>query len=329
MSLLSQIPSRQISRVCPSLLLPWTLILCPAFSGGAPAAATAVLPSEPEIIEAPGLDEREFVGPLAEVMERLSPEDDGWDTEAFSEAASAQLYRFGALLKSRDPEAAAFVNIAAKNFAAPALRPKGDTLDLIKGSEFEVSKWNGAEASSQQLSLAEARRQFRSAFASDAELQVKTKLYKVMPQAEGVTLTDVLVEAAGDAPSAGRRQINAEWRCHWEKGGEEPLLTKIELLHYQEVTRPLGGGEPLFSDQTRAALGNNASLDEQLLHSTDHWRARIPQSFGLDVVANVGFLIADLNGDDLEDLYLCQQGGLPNLLFLRQEDGTYVDASRG
>lgn len=285
--------------------------------------------SKPEIITAPGLENRELVGPLSEVIDRLSPEDDGWDTEAFSEAASAQLYRLAALLKSPDAETAAFARLATESFTSVPLKPDGPSLELVETNEFNIHEWNGNAPASQSLSLSAACRQFRAAFAAQETLQLKTKLYKVQPKEKDLTLTDVLVEAAGKAPSGDRRQINTEWRCHWKSGTEHPLLKRIELLNYREVTRPKSEGKPLFSDQTEAALGRNASLHQQLLHSTDHWRARIPQSFGLDVVANVGLLLADLNGDDLEDLYLCQQGGLPNLLFVRQPDGTFLDATKG
>lgn len=316
------------SKFFPSLLLASAALLWVVPAESAPVSPKSDS-TEPDIIEAPGLEGRELVGPLAEVIDRLSPKDDGWDTEAFSEAASAQLYRLANLLKSPNSEASSFSDFTDDTFESATFRPEETALDLLKGNEFDVRKWNGVPDSAKALSLVEACRQFRTAFAPEEQLQIKTKLYKVMPQAEGVTLTDVLVEASAKASSAGRRQLNAEWRCHWKSGEDQPLLTKIELLNYQEVTRPLGDGEPLFSDQTRTALGKNASLDEQLLHSTDHWRARIPQSFGLDVVANVGVLLADLNGDDLEDFYFCQQGGLPNLLYLRQRDGTFLDASKG
>ena len=42
----------------------------------------------------------------------------------------------------------------------------------------------------------------------------------------------------------------------------------------------------------------------------------------------MGVAIADVDGDDLEDVYLCQPGGLPNLLFKQQPDGTLVDISK-
>ena len=58
------------------------------------------------------------------------------------------------------------------------------------------------------------------------------------------------------------------------------------------------------------------------MRGTDHWRARLPRVLGLDVVANHGLAIGDVNGDLLDDLYLCMQGGLPNRLYLRNPDGT-------
>ncbi|MGJ8655729.1 MAG: FG-GAP repeat domain-containing protein [Akkermansiaceae bacterium] len=292
-------------------------------------AAEQELAKEPEIIDAPGLGDKEFVGPLAEVFDRLAPQDDGWDTEAFSEAASAQLYKLGNLLKSPHADDSAFLNLVNTTFSSTLLVPNQKDLTLIEQNEFKVRSWKRSTNLPASLSLPEAYHLFRSSFNSAEKLKLKTKLYKVQPMQDGSTLTNVLVEAAGKSSSVGRRQVNAEWVCTWLLKDGKPSLTNIELLSYQDVTRPLGEGKALFSDQTRTALGQNVSLDKQLLHSTDHWRARIPKNLGLDVVANVGFILADLNGDDLEDLYFCQQGGLPNLLFLRKSDGTFHDASVG
>ena len=84
---------------------------------------------------------------------------------------------------------------------------------------------------------------------------------------------------------------------------------------------------PLFSDATASVLDANESYRQQLLHSSDHWRARLTRDLGLDINAHHGAALADVNGDDLEDLYLCQQGGLPNRLFLRNPDGTLTDST--
>jgi hypothetical protein len=50
-------------------------------------------------------------------------------------------------------------------------------------------------------------------------------------------------------------------------------------------------------------------------------------ALGFQSVGYEGMAIGDLDGDGLEDLYLCQPGGLPNQLFLRNVDGTLRDVS--
>ena len=284
--------------------------------------------TQTEMIEAPGLGEAEWVQPLAEVMDRISPVKDGWDTEAFSEAASEQLYRLKAIMGSAEKASTAELSsLSVEGFECLGLRPTAEQLKLVHEGEFEIKNWDEGQPLNQSQSLIEAMQGFRSVFAPDASVQLSTKLYKVQAMEGGEVVTDVLVEAAGDSRSAGRCQVNAQWRCYWQDSEEGPLLTKIELTRYEEVSRIEGEGLPMFSDHTQVVLGGNASFERQILRSTDHWRARLSADLGLDVVANVGLMLADLNGDGLEDVYLCQQGGLPNLLFLRQSDGTMLDVS--
>jgi tetratricopeptide (TPR) repeat protein len=74
-------------------------------------------------------------------------------------------------------------------------------------------------------------------------------------------------------------------------------------------------------------LGTNASYREQLLYGVDHWLERIESWIESDGFGHHGLALGDVNGDGLEDLYICQMGGLPNLLYVQNPDGTATDRS--
>ena len=149
---------------------------------------------------------------------------------------------------------------------------------------------------------------------SESEFKTKIKMISVASKTSDslITLKSPLL------------QINAHWSCTWTETSP-PKLETITLKQYEEVEQT--SNSRLLTDVTASAFDQNPSYQSQLLRSTDHWRSRIPRDFGLDSAANHGLAIADVNGDGLEDLYLCQQGGLPNLLFLQNPDGTLTDYS--
>lgn len=112
-------------------------------------------------------------------------------------------------------------------------------------------------------------------------------------------------------------QITTTWDCQFSA----EKLSKVDVLDYEEVRVE----KPLFEDITAAAMASVDYYQSQLLRSTDHWRTHFPREFGLDAAANHGLALGDVNGDGLDDLYLCQQGGLPNRLLMHQVDGTLRD----
>jgi hypothetical protein len=114
----------------------------------------------------------------------------------------------------------------------------------------------------------------------------------------------------------------------WQRGrdGTAPRVTAIEIENFEQVTSR-APGVPLFVDCTESVLGGNASYRSQMLHGLNHWLERIQDTRLFALLGTPGLAVADVNGDGLDDLYVCQEGGLPNRLFLQRADGSVADAS--
>ncbi|MGK0187643.1 MAG: hypothetical protein ACI9R3_003431 [Verrucomicrobiales bacterium] len=284
---------------------------------------------EGEIITSPGLGEMKLFSLLADAYDRIDPAQDGWETEAFSEAANRQLHRIAKAFEAFEAEEAFEMpeDLVAPQFAAIALRPV-ERVEVFADAALQVNRGTvgkDGEKFAGRSGFARALRDFAAGLGADAtDRHLKLKLYKV-----DANRTEVLVQATA-AIESGRAQFDATWLCGWslEEGetGADPLLASIDVLAHSE-TQFRGQNTALFEDCTEAVLGKTRSYREQLLHSTDYWRLRLQRDLGLDVVANHGLAIGDVNGDLLDDLYLCQQGGLPNRLYIQQVDGTLVDAT--
>ncbi len=284
---------------------------------------TETVPVVGGIQTAPGLDQTTFIAPIMDAYKRIDPILDGWDSEAFSAAATKQLKLLAKKLSvpsklSNDSIAKFFVQGSVLNLR---LKPVGLS-EFYRDAEFHVQRGDPKSAPFQDDPVI-AFRSLLSTIQSTNTLQIQVKLYRV-DVVENAFTSHVLFNATGQS-AEGRKQINTEWICHWTPDIETPHIKRIALLSYEESTRLSKNKSPLLKDCTADLLSYNQVYREQLLRSTDHWRSRIPSNLGLDVVANHGLALGDVNGDGLDDLYLCQQGGLPNRLFLQNPDGTLAD----
>ena len=74
-------------------------------------------------------------------------------------------------------------------------------------------------------------------------------------------------------------------------------------------------------------LGANASYAGQVLPGIDHWVTRLTRTVDMWIYGHHGIAVGDADGDGMEDLYVCDAGGLPNRLYLQRPDGTAVERS--
>ena len=288
-----------------------------------PAAATAPHSSSPvELIHAPGMDQRKLVAPLADAWNRIDPLKDGWESEAQSEKISSKLKHLAkAMHHPADLGGEQYRELVGDGCTSGPLRA-ANLSEAYRNTLFTVRRGE-LDATAPHADFPTRLRELLAAFDPGTEVQAELKLYRIVPEPDKVQAS-ALVHLTGKS-GAGRLQINSEWVTTWTPDDTNPMMLGVRALHYEEVRRPDQEGAPQFADATSSVLGGTKAYQEQFLRSTDYWRAHLAVDFGLDVVANHGLALGDVNGDGLEDLYVCQQGGLPNRLFVRKPDGSMED----
>jgi hypothetical protein len=196
-----------------------------------------------------------------------------------------------------------------------------------------VSRWRNSENNVPDpknavsgASFVDALRQLVSPWSDTQDVRAHFKVIRV--DLQGPTAgTKVHVQLAGRA-AAGYVQQNATWNCVWQRSpaNEPPRLAEVRLEEFEEITSHNDAGV-FLSDCTESVLGANASYQRQLRLGIDYWRDRLDWRLGLDVAGPHGLAVGDVNNDGLDDLFVCEPGGLPNRLFLQQPAGTALDVS--
>jgi tetratricopeptide (TPR) repeat protein len=98
-------------------------------------------------------------------------------------------------------------------------------------------------------------------------------------------------------------------------------LPDFKAVTADSVTSP----KPYFRDVTGHVFGAVDSFREQLIPGNPYWRARLDSACGIDVYGNQGIAVADIDNDGVDEIYVCQPGGLPNRLYKIRADGTAED----
>ncbi len=276
----------------------------------------------PESDDVPGWDERD------------DPSRDGWASEALHDEVKARLKKVGELISSRGaPPPTDLARIIDPGFRGETLRPKVDSAPSAAGY-FSVARARAAPAApdesdgggSETAGVARfvtALRPLRDRLAGAIERRVEMKVVRVVEEGGTVASTEHVSIAATRA--AGPLEIHARWRTRWRRAPSGDLrLASIAVGEHEETEAPA----PLFEEVTPSVLGANESYSKHLLFGYNHWAQRIQDGRSFNLLGTPGIAVGDVNGDGLDDLFLSQEGGLPNRLYRQNLDGTATDASR-
>ncbi|MDE3195764.1 MAG: VCBS repeat-containing protein [Acidobacteriota bacterium] len=85
------------------------------------------------------------------------------------------------------------------------------------------------------------------------------------------------------------------------------------------------GAPLLFNEITGHAFAHVPSFEDQLRRGVPYWRARLDAASGIDVHGHNGIAVGDIDNDGLDEIYICQPGGLPNRLYRNNGQGQFED----
>ena len=247
-----------------------------------------------------------------------SPKDDGWDSEFLTNEIQKQFYKI--ISHSREGQT------LDKLVSADAQITVFDSTKLVNLRSDEqvlIQKWDSKNSSKKKSAL-------KDSFTSLIGLSEKSSKYTFKIKISRINLSGENAEArvilyASNSGIKGVLQVNAIMDTRWALNEGEPLLSSIDLLSYENAL--LKSKQPWFKDATAAVFNKDEAFEEQIAVGMNDWLKKVERFAGINIYSRHGMTMGDANGDGLDDIYVCQPGGLPNRLFLKQKDGTLSDAS--
>ncbi len=258
-----------------------------------------------------------------------NPAADGWESEVLAGRVTDQFVKLKKLIVSNKTiDGSAVKKLVAEDLQVQSLLPT-DIKTAFQDGQLHVRR-GVFDAGQQPASIdrADSPSGFSGAlnemlepFQDREKLKVKLKVFRV-EQGEVLT-THQTLELFGQTET-GVREENAVWVATWTDD-KKPRLKSIQITQYESVDLKDG---PMFVDCTEYLLGQTTSFQKQLRRSYDDWLEGSQVNSPFVLLGNNGIAIGDVNADGLEDIYICQEAALPNLLYIQNADGTLRDASK-
>jgi len=265
------------------------------------------------------------------------PLKDGWDIEAFTQQATDALKQLGKVLAHPEHnDQQHLASLITDTFSCTPLLPQSRSV-VLDDALFSIERAGPvvaqADARPRTSDVHTGVMGFSAAIATlikplmpAQDIRCRFKLFRATRRGEAV-VTEQYIALSGRV-SGGVVEQNATWMIDWaHTPGQAPQIERIRVLNFEQVRGNTGRGT-MFADCTQSVLESNSSYREQFLRGRNHWLNQSQDTRYTYLLGNPGLAIGDVNGDGLDDVYACQEEGLPNRLFIQNADGTAVDVSK-
>lgn len=119
--------------------------------------------------------------------------------------------------------------------------------------------------------------------------------------------------------ATGHEYRVGHWKQVWDSG---------KLISFEPIEEHVASAaEPFFRDVTGTVFEKDPAFSAQLARGVPYWRSRLDPASGIDIYGSNGVSVGDIDGDGLDELYVCQPGGLPNRLYKFEADGRAIDVT--
>lgn len=219
-------------------------------------------------------------------------------------------------------------DLLAADFQAAAI-DRERFLSRLDDPQIKVSRWSHADSApvfSGDDAIENFSRSVYEPWLDGDQFRIDLQMYTF--DDKGATIrTTVVASAFGAQDKSSSRQATSLWETIWTRPkstNDLPVLKSLKVVAQEELATQFKGGQ-LLADCTASILQRCKCLSEQLDYGIDQWARRIP---GIDIMGEHGLAIGDINGDGIDDVYVCQPHGLPNLLLIQNPDGTCDELGR-
>ncbi len=262
---------------------------------------------------------------VEELIARRLPTDDDWTSEHLHTWAKKQLKSLASQLA--DPhrrDRLDLSNLVSPRCRVNRLRPV-ENAPRLESRGFTVRR---APRSADDPLVSDVAAQFRAItkpYGSIGGQRFDFKAYSVVDHGNGRSFNTLMYFQCYGATPNGVLQQNAFWDITWEIGDdrEHPLIERIIVSDWIEVSAK----RPTLVDRTNAVLSSVKAWHQQLPYGVDFWHHRVDTLGGVTFLGHQGIAIGDVNNDGLDDLYVAQSTGMPNLLLIQNPDGTVTESA--